>query len=117
MRFEYNSNLLFSDRLKLVTQEILDEYPLISKDYALIAASLSSTVDDRSTNDDKFDRYYYLLKIIGRDNEEFPHVFNDLFNLYQQGFNKNINNLLTLSIIDYATGNREKFPELFEYYA
>lgn len=117
MKFEYNANLQFQERIEQVKKEILEEYPLISEDYALLAASLSSTIDDKSTNDDKFDRYYYLLKIIGKENEEFSHVFNDLFNLYQKGFKKNINNLLTISIIDYITGSRKKFPELFEYYS
>ena len=114
MRFEYNSNLLFSDRLKLVTQEILDEYPLISKDYALIAASLSSTVDDRSTNDDKFDRYYFIMKFIGKNHDEFSHVFNDSYNLYKEGFQKDIYNKAMLNIINYASSDSSFFPELLD---
>lgn len=111
MRFEYNKNLELNERLTLVTKEILDVYPLISEKEAYIAASLATPVDDKLTNDDKFDRYYFIMRTIGKANEEFLHVFNDAFNLYKQGLNKDSYKNAMMSIIDYVTSNAP-FPEL-----
>lgn len=113
MRFEYNTDLSFSDRVNLVAKEILDEYPLISKESAITSASFASPVCDKATNDDKFDRYYFIMKEIGRDSDEFPHVFNDAFKLYQQGLNRDIYKNAIEYIIDYAVGNSDYFPELY----
>ena len=116
MRLEYNTNLSFEDRVLLVSKEILDEYPLIEKEKAIEAASLISPIDDKITNDDKFERYYFILKTIDRENEEFSHVFNDAFNVYEAGLEKEINNNIMNDIIEYASYNTNIFPEITDYY-
>ena len=47
MKFEYNSNLEFDERIKLVAKEIVDEYPLIEYDVASVAAAHAVPIDDR----------------------------------------------------------------------
>lgn len=69
-------------------------------------------IDDKCTNDDKFDRYYFIMKTIGKNYEEFPHVFNDAYNLFKEGLIKDIYNNVMLEIINYATNGTEFFPEL-----
>ena len=112
MNFEYNSNLTFKERVDLVAKEIMSEYPLLSSDDAVKAAALATPVDDKVTNDAKFDRYYFILKNIDPSNEEFSHVFNDAFNVYQKGLKDDKYNTAMLGIIDYVNGMRADFPEL-----
>ena len=113
MRFEYNSNLTFDERVRLVVKEIKDEYPLIRDEDAYEAAALASPINtERLENNDKFDRYYFLLHTIRRNGEEFDHVFNDAFNLYQKGLNEKNSNMM-LEIINYVIGDRDTFPELY----
>ena len=78
MRFEYNTDLNFEERVALVRREIQDEYPLINDRDATVAAALAVPVDDKLTNDDKFDRYYFIMHTIRRGDDEFPHVFNEV---------------------------------------
>lgn len=112
MRFEYNSNLEFGERVKLVAKEIVDEYPLIGFDEATYAAVHAVPIDDKCTNDDKFDRYYFIMRAIGKNHDEFAHVFNDSYNLYREGFQKDIYNKVMVEIIDYVSSNSNFFPEL-----
>lgn len=114
MKFEYNKNLTYNDRVSLVAKEIRDEYPLISDHDAALAASFATPVDDKATNDEKFDRYYFIMKVIGKNNDEFSHVFNDAFDLYRDGLNSEIYKNAMFSIIEYATSDRD-FPELLNY--
>lgn len=111
MRFEYNSHLEFEDRVNLVSQEIQDEYPLISEKDAMVAAALAMPIDDKVTGDEKFDRYFYLMHTITKDSDEFTHVFNDAFNLYQDGELQESNQDLMQEIMNYLIGDRDSFPE------
>lgn len=112
MRFAYNSDLKFGDRVALVRQEIQDEYPLINEHDATVAAALATPVDDRITSDDKFDRYYFIMYTIKKFDNEFSHVFNDAFNLYEQGFQKKSNQAIMKEIVSYMAGDQDIFPEL-----
>ena len=115
MKFDYNSHLDFMERCSFVANEIQKEYPLISLKEAVRAASFTIPLDDKVTNDIKFDRYYFILRTIGRGHDEFSHVFNDLYDLYVDGFEKVEYNDLMLKIIDYAAGDDISFPDLVEY--
>ena len=112
MKFEYNANLILEDRTQLVAREIIQRYPLISYNDAIFAAIHSIPLDDKITNDHKFDRYYFILRTIGKDNAEFLNVLADVFNLYCDGFiNKCYNNVVE-EIIGYALSDNVSFPEL-----
>ena len=115
MKFEYNANLILEERAELVAKEILEKYPLISYDDAYFAAMHLMPIDDKITNADKFDRYYFILRTIGRNNAEFLNVLTDAYNLYREGFeNKNYNNIIE-EIIGYALSGVTSFPELVSY--
>ena len=64
MSFEYNENLELMSRIKLVREEIKKQYPLIDNMAAVMSATLSPTVDDKPTNSERFERYYFILLII-----------------------------------------------------
>ena len=112
MKFEYNKDLLFEERVRLVTKEILSEYPLISAQSAKEAASLATPIDDKVLPEDKLDRYYFIMKIIGNKHDEFSHVFNDAFEVYQNGIRDDKYNTLMENIIKYMKGEMEVFPEI-----
>jgi len=112
MKFESTDVLEFDEALEIVSKEIEKEYPLISKEDIEKAAALTSYVDDKITNDEKFLRYYYLLKIIGINHDEFYHVFNDLFNLYELGLEDKNNIEVMKKIIEYVNGTTDSFPNI-----
>ncbi len=114
MNYDYNSDLEFKDRVTKVASEIKRVYPLISIDDAIKAAAISNPINGPVTVNDKFDRLYRIMLVIGRDNVEFIHVFNDSYNLYDSGIlNDKYVNLMG-KIIDYMSGQRDDFPFILE---
>lgn len=114
MRFEYNKHLTFDRRVDFVVKEIIDAYPLIDTNHAYVAAILCSPVDDKATNDEKFSRYYFLLRTIGRNSEEFNHVLNDAFTLFSDGLGY-VNKRIMLDIINFVADPFANFPEIYDY--
>lgn len=110
MRFERNDCLEYEEKIKLVAKEIMDKYKYISEEEAEKVAGLASDIEYNPTPDDKMDRYYYILRIIGRDHIEFANVFNDLYKLYEEGFEKEENITNMNNIIKYIETPGSKFP-------
>lgn len=111
MKFEENSNLEFDERANLVYEEIKKEYPLIDENAIYKAAALSKAIDDKSTYDDKFDRYYCIMYIIGKEDAEFSHVYNDAYNLFSKNLLNEENTKIMNQITEYVSGYRDSFPE------
>lgn len=116
MKFEYNENLDLKEKIEMVTLEIKKRYPLIEDSAAIMSAILSSSIDDKPTNDEKFERYYFLLQNLNTSNVEYLHVFNDLCNIYEEGLENNIYKKCMAEIINFISGGRSNFPELAEFY-
>ena len=114
MKYQYNSDLTFEERVVQTASEIKEKYRDISVDDAIHIAAISHPIDDKVTNDDKFDRLYNTMLIIDKDHEEFLNVFNDAFNLYEKGLKNDSYNNIMKEIIDYIEGNRPTFPYLVE---
>ncbi len=117
MKFEYNENLDLKERIEIVALEIKQNYPLIENSAAIMSAILSSSIDDKPTNDEKFERYYFLLQNLNTTNVEYLHVFNDLCNVYEDGLENNIYKKCMIEIINFISGKRFNFPELAEFYS
>ncbi len=115
MRYEYNANLEFPERVSLVSKEIKEVYPEIPDDIVEKAAAISLPINDKVTNDDKFDRLYRILYILNENNNEMSHVFNDLYAIYEDGLTNQSYIKLMGGLVDYYNGMRESFPELVEY--
>ena len=81
MKFEYNEDLEKEERIKQVMYEIKDHYVDIDRYSSYMSALLSSPVDDKPTNSEKFERYYYLLRYLKPNNVCYLHVFNDLYDV------------------------------------
>ena len=116
MRFEYNENLSQKEQSKIVAKEIKDQYPNIDSTAVFMASLLSPPVDDKPTNDEKFERYYYILKNLNPMNEEYLHVFNDLYNVYEDGIETEEYNECMAEIVRYVAKERYTFPDLAEFY-
>lgn len=112
MRFQENSDLELDERINLVFDEIKKEYPLLDENAIYKAAALAKPLDDKSTYDDKFDRYYILMYIIGKQDSEFSHVYNDAYELYNKGLLNEDNNKLMDKISEYVLGYSDSFPEV-----
>lgn len=70
--------------------------------------------DGKVTDEQKFLRYYYILRTIKRNHAEFPHVFNDLYNLYDTGLSSPLFRNTMERIIAYANGELDEFLEILE---
>ena len=116
MRFEYNINCDSREKLELVSKEIMDAYPQISKDDALKIAALDNPIDDKCSNDDKFFRYYLILLVIGERHQSFAYVFNDMLKIYSGGIQSDKLNQLMEEIIKFAFKERSSFPIISEVY-
>ena len=112
MIFEYNAHLTFDERIKMVANEITKTYPKISYEDAILAASNTMPIDDKLTNDDKFDRYYSILRTIGKKNSEFLNVLKDAYLVYEDGLEKDIYINVMPEIINYVISNDAVFPNL-----
>lgn len=113
MRFEYNTDLCFNERIEMVANEITDAYPMILKTEALTAAAHATPVDDKMTSDDKFDRYFFILKTIGRGHIGFYLVLSDAYNLFQrENLSGNYRDAM-IKMISYANHEIDTMPDLF----
>ena len=116
MKFEYNENLDLMERVELVSLEIKKQYPNIDNFAAVMASLLASSVDDKPTNEEKFERYYYILKFLNPTNIEYLHVFNDLYDVYEDGIKKEQYNDCMTEIIKFIAKERDTFPDLADFY-
>ena len=101
MKFEYNEDLEKEERIKQVMYEIKDHYVDIDRYSSYMSALLSSPVDDKPTNSEKFERYYYLLRYLKPNNVCYLHVFNDLYDVFEDGIEKPEYNECMFEIIKY----------------
>ena len=105
--------ITFDERVSLIFEDIQKEYPLLTKEEAYECAVLSSSVDNKTNNDNRFSMQYFILRKIGRNHQEFSHVFNDIFKTYQDGVNDHYSDVM-FEIIRYAIQQRNNFPQLEE---
>lgn len=116
MKFEYNEDLEKEERIKQVMYEIRDHYVDVDRYSSYMAALLASPVDDKPTNAEKFERYYYLLKYLKPTNICYLHIFNDLYDVYEEGIEKPEYNECMCELIRYISGERSVFPDLADFY-
>lgn len=116
MKFEYNEDLEKDERIKQVMYEIKDHYVDIDRYSSYMSALLSSPVDDKPTNSEKFERYYYLLRYLKPNNNCYLHVFNDLYDVFEDGIEKPEYNECMFEIIRYISGERPTFPLISDFY-
>jgi len=115
MRFEYNYDCSLEERIDIVKKEILDDYPSIKDSDAKMIASLVRPIEDKVSNDEIFERYYYMLMILRNDNPTFMKLYKEVLDIYNDGLN-NKNTLAMKEICKYVNSEREEFPLLCEFY-
>ena len=94
----------------------MKHYPLLDDSAAKMFAVLSSPIDDKPTNSDKFERYYFILMYLNKDNDEFIHVFNDMYDLYEDRIENKSYKTCFEEIINFFDQKRLTFPLLEEFY-
>ena len=52
------------------------------------------------------------MYLIGKEDAEFPHVYNDAYNLYSKGLLSTENSELMDKISEYVSGYSDSFPEM-----
>ena len=115
MQFEYNGNLDYKDRVKLVANEIIREYPEIEVESARLAASLEDVITTTSTNEIKFKRLYNILFAVQNNKSIFNHVLVDIKNIYELGCNSNIIESMMNELVRFVMKERMDFPILSEF--
>lgn len=115
MSFQNTERCSVTERLKIVSNEIIGSYPEINSDDILKIASLCDVVTDNVDNDVIFRRYYYILFIIQNDNYNFDIVYNDMKRICKKLKNE-LNKSLYNDIEKYYDGVLESFPMISDYY-
>ena len=115
MKFQSTANLSVTDRLRVVSNEIINEYPKINSNDILKIAGLCDIVTDKVDYDTIFRRYYYILLVILNDEDNFNIVYNDMLK-YCNNLNSELNNYLFDDIIKYVNNELDSFPLISDYY-
>lgn len=116
MSFQNTERCSVTERLKIVSNEIIGSYPEINSDDILKIASLCDVVTDNVDNDVIFRRYYYILFIIQNDKSNFDIVYKDMKRYCDKSFNNKLNSYLYDDIQKYVDGELESFPMISDYY-
>lgn len=116
MKFEYNGNLDYMDRVKLVSNEIIEEYPEIGIDEAKMAAILEDVITTKPTNEIKFKRLYNILFATQYNKTIFNHVLVDIKQIYDLGNNTKLMDSIMNEVARYVLGQRVNFPIISEFY-
>ncbi len=115
MRYEYDSDLPFIERVTKVANEIHKCFDRIDiKDCNKIAA-ITNPINNTVSNNDRFDRLYKIMLIIGKDHPDFDHVFNDCYSVYEKGSLSESNKNMMFELIKYLNNERDTFPMYSEW--
>ncbi len=116
MNFAYNGNLLESDRIVLVTKEIINYYPQVSIEKAKEAAMLEGKISAKKTVNDELNRLYNIMLVNCDDKNIVSLIYNDFLNLIMNNDVIENENYVYLAegINDYLQYNTE-FPLLSDY--
>ncbi len=115
MRYEYDSDLTFVERVAKVANEIHRVYDRITMDQCRRIAALTNPINDYVSNNDKFDRLYKIMLLIDKDHPDFNHVFNDCFKVYEKGSLSESNKTMMFEIVKYLNNERNTFPLFIEW--
>lgn len=110
MKFENVEQMDYVKRIVVISNEILNEYPSLAKNEAIIIASLCDVTGAKVTNDDVFKRYYYMLLSLGVTHPLYNKIFKDM-NRYCYGkIDKEFNKNLYKELLKYKAGLTHSFP-------
>ena len=101
MNYDYNANLSFEERVSIIKNEIIKEYPMIDNDSALKIASIELPIDNDDIENSRYRRLSNILYFY-RDNELIKNkVINDMLINYKliKGKNKKIDNYIENIVI------------------
>jgi len=115
MTFQNTERCSITERLKIVSTEIVSSYPKISSDDILKIAGLCDIVGDNVDSDVVFRRYYYILLVIKDDIYNFDIVYKDM-KKFCKGLKNDLNKNLFNDICNYYDGNINSFPIISDYY-
>ena len=116
MKFEYNGNLLEDERINLVANEIIANYPQVSIEKAKEAAMLEGKISTTKTVNDELNRLYNIM-LVNSDNKSIVSlIYKDFLNLLSTIDEKDDNIYINLvsGINDYFQ-NYNDFPLLSDY--
>lgn len=117
MKYAYNGNLDELDRIKLVINEIINEYPQIKIEDAKEAAMLEGKISEDKNIDMEFNRLYNIMLVTSNNKEIVGDIYPDLIKLLNNNkTNEKIDYYCTvaLEISKYLIDERN-FPYLSEF--
>ena len=117
MRYEYNGNLLEDDRINLVAEEIIEQYPQISFEMAKEVAMLEGRISNDKNIEMEFNRLYNIMLVMNGNKMIVKVVYEDLINSLKNNLEDDKINYyydIALQIANYLIGTRG-FPYLNEF--
>jgi hypothetical protein len=116
MKFQNTERCSTTERLKIVSSEIIDMYPKLSSESILKIAGLCDIVSDNVDCDVMFRRYYYMLLVLRDDKYNFDIVYKDMKKYCKDSLNDKLNNYLYNDIEKFCNGKLDSFPMISDYY-
>ena len=117
MKYEYNGNLIESDRINLVANEIINKYPQISFEKAKKVAMLEGKISNCKTVSNELNRLYNIM-LVNNDNKKIVLlVYKDYLNTLNNSYIEEDNNIYINIVngINAFLQNYADFPYLSDY--
>ena len=108
MKFNYNGNLTFEERIEEVSLDIINSYPNISIKDAMVIASLEGPITTIVTEDIKFKRLYNIMFV---RNDMYDEIYKEILKL------DNKNEIVRTGLIklsELSSNNLPLYTELFK---
>ena len=116
MKFENTEHCTATDRIRVVSKEILVEYSDLTAEETMKIAALCDIVFDEVDEDVIFRRYYYMLLVLNDNIELSKKIYSDMCKYCKDCLKDRLNRILYADIERYFNGELENFPIIGDYY-
>ena len=89
MNYEYNGNLLYSDRIENISNDILKKYTFLSKKQAIMASMMEPPITKDIDDEFRFNRLYNIIYTNMNNKEVQLKIFEDIKEVYLNILGKN----------------------------
>ncbi len=116
MKFENTERYTATDRIRVVSNEIIHEYPMLNAEDVMKISALCDIVFDDVDEDVIFRRYYYILLVIKDNLAVSKKVFDDMCKYCKDCLKDRLNRILYTDLERFFNGELENFPVIGDYY-
>ncbi len=116
MEFVCTEKMDVEKQVKVIANEIGNEYPDILPEKILEIAVLSDTVHKNATEDTFFQRYYIILQSLGKESPIYNRVYSDMVKVCNNKLHNKMYRILYNDIVKYQNNLIKEFPCISDYF-